>query len=347
VNAKAVPMSSVRRQRPEWVERGLIPKHTVTMLAGEEGLGKGLYCVRLAARLSREGLNTLFLVAEDSPAMILRPRLEAAEADLGRVFIYQLDDGLGLGGLRLPDDGDQIKALAVETSAELVVIDPLVAHLGRSVNSWNDHATRIALAPLYGMADELGCAALGILHLNKRASDESRSRIGGSTAFRALARSVLLLARDPDDAENGSRRILAHDKCNVGELAASQQFEILTVDLPSVDGQQATETAKLEYCGVSTQNARQLLSGVTGEDRDAAEFLRELLSRGPVRAPEVFAQGAEAGFSEGQLKRAKKRAHAKSRKLGMDGGHVWELIASNGALFGMNGNAPAQEVTAA
>ena len=64
---------------------------SITVLAGDPGLGKSLLSLDLAALLSRGELgprsagDVLLLTAEDSRTHTVRPRLEAAGADLARV----------------------------------------------------------------------------------------------------------------------------------------------------------------------------------------------------------------------------------------------------------------------
>ena len=60
----------------------------------------------------------------------VRPRLEAVGADLNRVAFVsiQTDDGLE-DGLTIPDDMDVLHELVTQVGANLLVVDPLVAHL--------------------------------------------------------------------------------------------------------------------------------------------------------------------------------------------------------------------------
>jgi hypothetical protein len=60
------------------------------------------------------------------------------------------DDGGWGGGERvpkLPDDLDVLKATCKDVGADLLVIDPLLAHLSGDVNSFKDGDVRSALAP--------------------------------------------------------------------------------------------------------------------------------------------------------------------------------------------------------
>lgn len=117
--------------------------------------------------------RVLLATAEDSISATVRPRLEAVDADLGRVCIVRLMREGVEEGLRLPDDVDELDRLVSETGAQLVVIDPLMAHLPENVNSWRDQSVRRALAPLHHLAETHGCAVVVISHLNKAAGTDA------------------------------------------------------------------------------------------------------------------------------------------------------------------------------
>jgi hypothetical protein len=72
----------------------------VTVLAGVGGLGKSQWTAWLAAQ--NPGF-TLIATAEDSPAVTVRPRLEAVGADLDRLAFVKIqsDDGLE-DGITIP-----------------------------------------------------------------------------------------------------------------------------------------------------------------------------------------------------------------------------------------------------
>ena len=144
----------------------------------------------------------------------------AAAAELEQVFFPPpAADGLERT-IRLPDDVDYLRELITRTRARLVVFDLLVAYLPARVNTWQDHSLRAALAPLAALAEEQGTAVLLIAHLNKGRDADPLRRLGGSIGLAAAARSLLLLARDPDDpeGETGGKRVLAHAKSNLGQL---------------------------------------------------------------------------------------------------------------------------------
>src|SRR5262249_12584392 len=131
--------------------------------------------------------RTLFLTAEDGLPDTLRPRLEALGADCAAVFA-----------------GDRPLALDVEADLTilgevlrdvrpgLLVVDPLVAFLGRATDIYRANEVRSVVAPLVKMVEEHRCALLAVRHLNKAKLGRTLYAGQGSIDFTAAARSVLL-----------------------------------------------------------------------------------------------------------------------------------------------------------
>ena len=334
--AEAIAMSEIEARPVSWLWRGRIPLGSLTVLAGDPGLGKSLLTCRLAAAVSNgelgeEPAETLLLTAEDSLEATVKPRLDAAGADSNRVRVVRMRrDGIS-GGLAFPDDLEELRRVVIGSEARLLVIDPFVAHLQGTVNSWHDQSVRRALAPIYQLAEEAGTAILLVVHLNKTGEGDVLKRLGGSIGLPAAARSVLLLARDPDDpdGEQGSRRVLAHIKSNVGGYAPSLLYEIESVRLP---GQVPIETARLQPLGETTLQGSDLLVPSGGGGRralgEAVEFLEAELAEGPRPAKELLRLAEGEGISSPTLKRAKKQLEVVSEKLAFDEGWGWSLPGS-------------------
>jgi hypothetical protein len=319
----ALPASAVQPEPVAWLWEGRVPLGSITLLVGDPGLGKTLMACELAASVSRDGGVVLMASAEDSPATTLVPRLKAAGAALDNVRFVQLRrDGLDQG-ITLPDDVEALDQLVAKHGAHLLIIDPLMAHLPDAINSFRDQSVRRALTPLYRLAVERGCAVTAVAHLNKGAGGEPLYRVGGSIGFPAAARSVLLLARDPDDSEDGDRRVLAHIKCNLAPLAPSLAYEVETMRLPE---DERIETARLKHTGESDYKGSELLGRSTDKGdavSDASEFLALQLVAGPRPAEEIKAAARDAGVSEKTLERAKKRIGVESDRVGFGPEGVW------------------------
>lgn|GEM_PF-3456641 len=219
----------------EWLWRGHVPRGTVTIFEGDPGLGKSALTCDLAARVSTgapmpDGTpgvvgGAVILSAEDSLRDVIRPRLEAAGADLERVVaLAAIRTAEGERLPELPLDLGALERAIVESSAVLVVIDPLMAYLGVEVNSWRDQDVRRALAPLAALAERAGCAVVIIRHLNKGAGGSAIYRGGGSIGIVGAARAAFVVAKDPDDA---TARVLAPVKCNLAAPPASRTFRVV------------------------------------------------------------------------------------------------------------------------
>ncbi|MHB8430745.1 MAG: AAA family ATPase, partial [Acidimicrobiales bacterium] len=131
-----LPASAVSPQRTRWFWEGRVPLGGATLLAGQEGSGKTTIAVELAARatrgqlagnLQRQTVGIVYATAEDSWSRTLRPRFEAAGADLDRVHFVVID-GLE-GGLEIPGDLSRLAACMRDVDGRLLVLDPLGAHL--------------------------------------------------------------------------------------------------------------------------------------------------------------------------------------------------------------------------
>src|SRR4029079_8173039 len=170
---------------------------------GDPGLGKSSLTLDMAARIStgrpmpgaldaqRPPADVVLLSAEDGLADTVRPRLEAAGADLTRIFAMDaVPTGPGRPGRPpvFPDDVGWLHDLIVMKGVRFVIIDPLMAFLGLSVNAMNDQNVRRALFPLSRLAETTGAVILVVRHLNKNTQGSALYRGGGSIGIIGAAR---------------------------------------------------------------------------------------------------------------------------------------------------------------
>lgn len=326
----AVLLEDVQPEAIEWLSRGRLARGKITVLDGDPGLGKSTAIVDWAARITR-GLplpdgqslppaGVVLLSAEDGLADTIRPRFEAAGADLSRVLaITGIPDGETERLPALPDDLPLIEQAIVEMDAVVLIIDPLMAYLSSQVNSHRDQDIRRALAPLAAMAERTGVAIIIVRHINKTSQTNALYRGGGSIGIIGAARFGLLVAADPDDPE---KRILASTKCNLAQPPATLAFQLAAVP--------GTDVARVEWLGESHHTAKSVLTqpeddDETGSASNAVQVLREILSGGPVSAKTVKAEARDAGISDRTLWRAKNSLGIVAKKTGFDSGWVWTL----------------------
>lgn len=332
-------ISDIEAQPIRWLWPGRIARGKVSMIAGHPGLGKSQITISMAAIVTRGGLwpvdrtpcergNVVILSAEDDAADTIRPRLEAAGADLGRVHIVQaVRSGFSADGdemrrlFSLREDVRQLeKVLAEIGGVALVSIDPVSAYLG-GTDSHNNADVRALLSPLSEMAARTSAAIVAVSHLNKggaSASGDALLRVTGSLAFVAAARGAYIVAKDP---ENDKRRLFLPAKNN---LAADSGGLAFGIEGCAID--RGIETSKVvwEAEPVTDISADDLMRVPTDpEERSALEaakdWLRSMLADGPVPSKQIMAEGKDAGHTERTLFRARKVLNIDAFKEGVKG----------------------------
>jgi putative DNA primase/helicase len=334
---RARRLDQVVRERVEWVWQARIPRGKITVLDGDPGVGKSMLAIALAAHITtgrawpdgapcRQGA-VLFLYGEDGVGDTLAPNLDAAGADSSRVLALDsviagvTDEGKPI--VRDPHLGDvpQIEAAVIENGIALVVIDVLMAFLPDGTDSHKDQDVRKLLRRLKEMAERTGAAVLLLRHLNKAGGGHPLYRGGGSIGIVGAARSGLLAARDPDDAE---LVVVARTKNNLAAPVPSVSYRIVTDD----------HGARVEWAGPSERSAQDLLSGPSDEDPGEHDALTQWLKKflrandGKATAADCMRAATKAfggPISKQQMKRARDRAGIKTGKPGMTVGWQWEL----------------------
>jgi hypothetical protein len=247
--------------------------------------------------------TVVVLSAEDGIADTIRPRLDAAGADVSRVCVF--DEVAVRDGpprpvelpLDLPLLGDIIRA----HDAVLVTIDPLMAFLS-GVDSHSDQSIRRALHPLSKLAEQTGAAVAVIRHLNKGSGSKALYRGGGSIGIAGAARAVHVVAADPAD-ESGQLRLLAPVKVNIAVRPATMAYRLISDELHGC--------ARVSWEGTVTATADDLVNVELPEERKervtATDFLKTALADGARRSKDVEEEAREAyGISPRTLTNARR-----------------------------------------
>jgi putative DNA primase/helicase len=332
--------SDIQAKPIQWLWQGRIARGKVSIVAGHPGLGKSQVELSMAAIVSKGGLwpvdrvryepgNVIIFSAEDDAADTIRPRLDAAGADVSRVFI--LDAVLDTTGERRSFNlaaGLERLGLMIDKigGAALIIIDPISAYLG-GTDSHKNADVRALLAPLAELAAKYDAAIVGVSHLNKCVGGEALTRIMGSLAFVAAARAAYLIVKDPEDSK---RRLFLPVKNNIGNDNTGLAFTIESKTLP---GDIETSLVVWESGPVTVTADEVMQPQVDSEERsaidDAKEFLNNILVEGPLTSKQVQADAEGAGHSWRTIQRAQKLMEIKVRKNGMTGPWMWELPLKN------------------
>lgn len=361
-------LSDVKAKPIRWLWPGRFARGKVAMLAGHPGLGKSQLTASLAAVVTTGGRwpvdrttcelgNVIFFSAEDDAEDTIRPRLEAAGADLDRVFI--LDAVLGGDGTRprafnLASDLHRLgEMLAHIGEVALIVIDPITAYLG-GTDSHKNADIRALLSPLGELAAKHGAAVVCVSHLNKGGSGEALMRVTGSLAFVAAARAAFLIARDKEDKH---RRLFLPIKNNIGNDESGLAF---SVESHTLAGGIETSRISWEAEAVTISADEAMAPQGNPEERsaldDAKEFLSNMLDDGPVSSRQLKGDAEGAGIAWRTIQRAQKALGIEARKEGMKGPWLWSLPTKeannheerqtdNVAAFAKLGNLRQQSVT--
>lgn len=311
----------VKMKVVEWWEDCWIALGALTLLAGREGLGKSTIACHWAARETRAGRYVLYLHSEDSREHTVVPRLLAAGADLSRVIFIDVETEFTTeGNVILPYDNNELDALIAEYGVTFIVLDAATSAMSANLSGKDDRDVRRFLEPLSQLAAKHNIVILGLVHFGKRDGADSGKLILGSIAWSQVARSVLSVALDPDSGNI----VVTNTKGNLAPKTRSVEARIRSTAI-TIDSR-PTEIGVLEWLGETTADARDYLSGETGEaNRDVDDWLKAFLEDGPQKATEIFQAADANGFSKDQVKRAKKRIGAIADRPQNPGPWFWQL----------------------
>ncbi len=341
-----VCMADVQPERVQWLWPGRIPLGKITTLAGDPGLGKSFITIDLAARISNGSPwpddlashaptgGAVLLTAEDDLADTVRPRLDAAGADVRRIMAMQAteyrdyDDRSKRERVRqrpfnLALDLPSLEQAIVQTSdCRLVVIDPISAYLP-GIDSHKNAEVRSVLAPLAEVAAKHDVAVVAVTHLRK-GEGAAMYRAMGSLAFVAAARAVFAVAKDKSDP---ARRLMVPIKCNLAADTNGLAYTLMASDVPDVpmvawSADPVTVTAD-DVLGTDRDNQ--------GAQDEAKDWLRNVLSDAPRPAKAVKSRARKDGLAPRTLDRAKAALGviAYREGFGSKGKWLWRLPDAN------------------
>jgi hypothetical protein len=322
-----------------WLWDGRIALGKTTLIAGDPGLGKSTVTISFAAHVTTgtqwpDGTpcpkgDVVLISAEDDAADTICPRLDAAGADSSRIHIVTGVESLNWEGMRetrmlsLRRDLEVIReAVLAIPNVRLIIVDPISAYLDGS-DSHNNAEVRALMAPLSELAASIGAAIIFVTHLNKGTGGSALYRTTGSLAFVASARAAFLVVADKGDP---LRRLFLPLKNNLGPDGSGMAYRIEVADDVSrvVWEKECISISADEALGRNDDEPdhESTLAG------DAAEWLIEVLSAGPMPSIDVKKHAKEAGYSDSTIRRAQAALGIKPHRVGGaagDGAWAWTL----------------------
>ncbi len=334
--------SEIEAKPIHWLWDGYLPSGKLTLLAGAGGTGKSTLAFSIAGTISNAGTwpdgsrcnkagNVLIWSSEDDPADTIKPRLMAVGANERRYGV--ISGAIDEDGLSCPFDAardmDGLReAVRHIGGISLLIIDPIVAAVTGDMHKAND--VRRSLQAIVDFAAECDCAVIGITHFAKgTAGKNSAERVIGSQAFAALARMVLVAAKE----EDSDRRVFTRAKSNnsIDTGGFSYTIEALNLDKGII-------TTRVVWREALEGSSRSILSEVEGETdgesrgktSQAKQYLIKYLTNGPVSSKELISNAKEElGICANTIRKAQNELGIVALKTGFSGGWAWSLPLSS------------------
>lgn len=317
---RLIKASSVRTERLDWLIESWVPRRSLTLLAGREGLGKSTIACGIAAQATRGELdgvpmNVAYLNTEDSRSITVKPRLQAAGADLDRVFFIDVNTETGhSGSLTLPGDTSLLADQLAANDVGLVILDAAKSAMHSSLDGYRDDDVRQFLEPLAAMCDEHDMAVIGLVHFGKRESNDPGKLILGSVAWSQIARSVLSVAVDDEGT-----LVVTNTKGNLAPAQVSREARLESVTIATDDGQ-TTDVGRVVWGDSTNVSAADLLVSHDDQDDDRTDceiWLGDYLAQhGPTRRKKVLDDARKAGFT------VSKTVQRAFKKIGGESGYT-------------------------
>jgi hypothetical protein len=327
----------------DWLWDGWIAAGKLHLIGGAPGTGKTTIATAIAATVTTGGRwpdgsraeagDVVIWSGEDDNADTINPRLRAAGADMRRVHVvggvveegkaYPFDPARDMDALR-----DALRQLP---GVRLIVIDPVVSAVAG--DSHKNAEVRRGLQPLVDMAGEIRCALLGVTHFSKGTGGRDPvERITGSLAFAALARLVMVTAKQDADGDRPERRVIMRAKSNIGPDGGGFVYDLQQVPLdgyPDVSASLALWGEAIEGSARELLAEAEAVEGGRSATDEAMDWLRDTLAGGPMPAGEVQKLARQSGVPDKALRTARERLRIKPKRDGFGKGSrmIWALPA--------------------
>lgn len=318
-DARAGSMADVMKQIEgvSYLVDDWVPKGMLAMLLAPPGMGKSAFALFALSRPIIVGRSTKWFSGEKGPAKpgyVLWCDTEGSAAiTVQRIIDWKLpaerikvpfaDDPLCQINLTNEEHLTQIETIITDYNVPLVVIDSL-----RGAHDGDENSSRVSqvLQRLAQIAERTKAAIVIIHHTRKMQFDEemSANSARGSNAHTAMVR-VQLGIDKPDPKGEWCRVQMLKE--NLGLKPQPVGFKI--------------GTDSIEF-GIAPEKPSGSATNAPAR-AEAAAWLRDVLSQGPVRSSDIIDRAREEGLCLRTLRAAKKAIGVRADKLGGPG-EPWE-----------------------
>jgi RecA-family ATPase len=235
IEIEITKLSDITCKEQPWFWPSFIPNHTITLFAGNGGVGKSALLLYIAAKtttgekfcycgfdISLPKGRVIIMSAEDDPEYQLKPKLLAAGADENLIDLIKCKT-TGITKKRklinLQNDLDAIERHIQENpDIKLIIIDPVGYFIGDLRDDNNGEVIHF-LDVLKDFSKRNNLAIILNKHLRKKGTNSSgsssaSSEIGGSAAWVTSPRITWIISSDHDDP---AIKIISNPKNNLSD----------------------------------------------------------------------------------------------------------------------------------
>lgn len=305
-----VSAADIEERTPEFLIPDYVPKGTITLIAGDGGVGKSSVWCAIAAAISNgkppfllsesefpaefwkaEPQKIFVFSGEDSMEYVLKERLRKNGAVQENIFTIPISNS------RYKDikfDSDYLLKLVELHRPTLVIFDPIQSFVpGNGFHMGDRNAMRQVMQPMIGMGEKFGTTFIVVCHTNKRSGVFGRQRLADSADIWDIARSVLMIGRT---SEKGIL-YLSNEKSNYGKLAETVLFSLEDLR-PIFRGY----TPKRDEDFVFENDSKR---AAPAKDEAIAYIRDTLRTKGQIPTKELEEVAAAQGISKSALRRGK------------------------------------------
>lgn len=328
--------------QPRWLATGRLPRAAITLLIGDEGIGKSLLWVWLVYYITtgkacpqfgipaRAPGCVIIVVTEDDWTTTVRPRLEVAGANLDMIRAICVEKD-GSGAPIFPRDLHLIRD--ADPTPDLVVVDAWLDTVPSGLSVRDPQQARQALHPWKEVATITEAAVLLLTHTNRVASANAREKYGATGELRKKARMTLFAQAGEEDGQ----LVVGPEKMNTAAPLPATVFAINSVQhFPPTDDHDGT-VPRLVYAGQADQTAREYLADVFAADHNPQKgeegviWLQTFMAHGPRWATDIFNAGKTAQLSEKRIRAAKLKLNIEADRESPTGPWFWRTPGQTGA----------------
>jgi len=153
----------------QWLAKPFIASGKITVVQGDPGVGKSSLILSIAAHISNGTQlpfslsepvmgNVIYQNAEDGASDTIKPRLVGMGADCSKIAFIEA------ASLNIDEDCKLFERYVRETSARLLILDPLTAYLGKNADMCRASDMRRLMSGLLKIAEGNNCACVLVAH---------------------------------------------------------------------------------------------------------------------------------------------------------------------------------------